>query len=99
METTPVTPAVRTTKVRTSKTAVLKSSSKAAVPAVKKAPALARKPKVLSKRISAAATSDLTPLIAVAAYYLAEQRQFVPGHELDDWLRAEQQLKAVTNSN
>ena len=27
--------------------------------------------------------------IQVAAYYLAERRGFVPGHELDDWLAAE----------
>ncbi len=28
-------------------------------------------------------------LIARHAYYLAEQRGFEPGHELDDWLTAE----------
>lgn len=27
-----------------------------------------------------------------AAYFLAEQRGFVPGHELDDWLAAEASL-------
>lgn len=27
--------------------------------------------------------------IATAAYYLAEQRGFVAGNDLDDWLRAE----------
>jgi hypothetical protein len=30
--------------------------------------------------------------IARAAYYLAEARGFEPGHELDDWLAAEQQI-------
>lgn len=29
--------------------------------------------------------------IAVAAYFRAESRGFVPGHELDDWLLAEQE--------
>lgn len=29
--------------------------------------------------------------IAVRAYYIAEQRGFEPGHELEDWLNAEQQ--------
>lgn len=29
--------------------------------------------------------------IAVRAYFMAEQRGFIPGHELDDWLNAEQQ--------
>lgn len=28
-------------------------------------------------------------IIAVAAYFLAEQRHFVPGHEVEDWLAAE----------
>jgi len=30
--------------------------------------------------------------IAEAAYFLAQKRGFAPGHELDDWLRAEQQV-------
>jgi Protein of unknown function (DUF2934) len=30
-----------------------------------------------------------TDMIAKAAYQLAEQRGFAPGHELDDWLAAE----------
>jgi Protein of unknown function (DUF2934) len=30
--------------------------------------------------------------IARAAYFLAEARAFEPGHELDDWLAAEQQV-------
>lgn len=28
-------------------------------------------------------------MIATAAYYLAEQRGFAPGHELQDWYRAQ----------
>ena len=28
-------------------------------------------------------------LIAKAAYFKAEQRNFAPGHEMDDWLTAE----------
>jgi hypothetical protein len=31
-------------------------------------------------------------LIATAAYYMAERRNFEPGHEDDDWLAAESQL-------
>ncbi|HUX83325.1 MAG TPA: DUF2934 domain-containing protein [Halothiobacillus sp.] len=30
--------------------------------------------------------------IALAAYYKAEARGFAPGHELNDWLEAEQEL-------
>jgi Protein of unknown function (DUF2934) len=28
-------------------------------------------------------------MIAAAAYYIAEQRGFAPGHELEDWYRAQ----------
>jgi hypothetical protein len=31
-------------------------------------------------------------LIAETAYFLAERRHFAPGHELDDWLAAEEQV-------
>ena len=34
-------------------------------------------------------------MICEAAYYLAEQRGFGVGHELDDWLVAERQIDAV----
>jgi hypothetical protein len=30
--------------------------------------------------------------IAVAAYFLAEHRNFAPGHEMEDWLSAEREL-------
>lgn len=30
--------------------------------------------------------------IAIAAYWRAVQRQFAPGHELDDWLEAEREV-------
>lgn len=30
--------------------------------------------------------------IALAAYYLSEQRGFAPGHELEDWCEAEAQF-------
>lgn len=37
--------------------------------------------------------TDLQHEIAIAAYFLAEQRSFTPGHELDDWLQAERQVR------
>jgi len=44
------------------------------------------------------ATADnaeqLHEAIAVAAYYFAEARNFEPGRELDDWLKAEAQVLA-----
>jgi hypothetical protein len=33
--------------------------------------------------------------IAKAAYFLAQQRGFAPGHELDDWLAAEKEEYGV----
>jgi hypothetical protein len=38
--------------------------------------------------------TDLQHEIAIAAYFLAEQRNFTAGHELDDWLQAERQVRA-----
>jgi hypothetical protein len=44
-----------------------------------------------------AAVSDARPAnreasVASAAYFLAEKRDFSPGHELEDWLAAETQI-------
>jgi hypothetical protein len=33
--------------------------------------------------------------IAVAAYFLAERRDFAPGSEVEDWLRAERELQEM----
>jgi len=40
-------------------------------------------------------SEELAGMIATAAYFCAEQRHFEPGHELEDWLTAEQQIKAL----
>ena len=49
-----------------------------------------------SQHLAATPSSDeLTGMIATAAYFCAEQRRFEPGHELEDWLVAEQQIKAL----
>jgi len=37
--------------------------------------------------------SDLNKLIAEAAYYRAQRRGFAPGHELDDWIAAEAEVR------
>lgn len=36
---------------------------------------------------------EITGMIATAAYYFAAERNFAAGHELDDWLRAEQLVR------
>jgi hypothetical protein len=33
-------------------------------------------------------------MIAVAAYFRAEQRGFAPGNEIQDWLEAEEEFKS-----
>jgi hypothetical protein len=37
---------------------------------------------------------DRTACIAKAAYLIAARRGFAPGHELDDWLEAENEVDA-----
>jgi hypothetical protein len=36
--------------------------------------------------------SSREALIATAAYYRAEKRGFLPGHEAEDWLAAEREV-------
>jgi hypothetical protein len=43
------------------------------------------------------AAAPLRDRIALAAYFLAERRQFVPGHEEEDWLTAEAMIKQEAN--
>ena len=38
--------------------------------------------------------ADLRNLIETTAFYLAAERSFAPGHELDDWLEAERRITA-----
>jgi hypothetical protein len=38
---------------------------------------------------------DLNEMIATAAFYLAAERSFAPGYELDDWLEAERRVRAL----
>ncbi|MEW5966144.1 MAG: DUF2934 domain-containing protein [Pseudomonadota bacterium] len=45
---------------------------------------------------AATAPPERVGMIAVAAYYFAEQRGFAPGQELEDWLQAEKALDAGT---
>jgi hypothetical protein len=34
-------------------------------------------------------------MIAETAYYLAQKRNFAPGHEVQDWISAEKQVDAI----
>lgn len=42
-----------------------------------------------------ATPSERVQMIAVAAYYRAEQRGFSSGLEMEDWLRAEKQIESL----
>ena len=51
-----------------------------------------------------AATSDVpltvrNNMIAIAAYYKAEHRGFVPGGEMEDWLAAEAEIEQLLTLN
>jgi hypothetical protein len=70
---------------------VKKSRSRAAAPVAGPspgAPAAQALPPVPS-------AEQLDSMIATAAYFLASERGFSPGHELDDWLEAERRIKAA----
>jgi hypothetical protein len=46
----------------------------------------------VAKYIVPRVVEDRTELIAKAAYFNAERRGFAPGHELEDWLAAENEV-------
>lgn len=48
---------------------------------------------VSNKSESALKTEEVSSRIAIAAYFKAQARGFAPGHELDDWLAAEAEVK------
>jgi hypothetical protein len=53
--------------------------------------------KSVAEAVHMSAVSDARPAnreasVATAAYFLAEKRDFAPGHELEDWLAAETQI-------
>ena len=61
-----------------------------------KAPAKAAKP--VAERFGTQARADLSTdevrkLIAEAAYYRAKKRGFAPGHEVEDWIQAEAEVR------
>lgn len=62
-----------------------------------KAPADAHDVDVLSMIADEAGARDIEHLqrVATAAYFMSQKRGFEPGHELDDWLAAEQEIAAA----
>ena len=60
-----------------------------------KQPPKPRKPvkTVVTTARAEASAGEIRQLIEEAAYYRAEQRGFAPGHELDDWVAAEAEVR------
>jgi hypothetical protein len=50
---------------------------------------------VPKKSAASPAPEAVAAMIAEAAYYKAVQRDFMPGHELSDWLAAETEINAT----
>ena len=79
-----------------------KASTRAARKQPQGAPAVAGQPdgNLLSVDVHRHPQHDELPVreerIRVAAYLLAEQRGFTPGHELEDWLAAETEIDRLT---
>lgn len=81
-----------------SKRSRVKGAPKAAATTkpARKAPTTARKNAPATQTLAAPALApDLTAAIAQAAFFLAAQRNFAPGRELDDWLEAERRIRAA----
>ncbi len=51
-----------------------------------------------SKALAHGQSDDGEAMIAEAAYFNAERRNFLPGYELSDWLAAEQEIESTLSS-
>ena len=51
-----------------------------------------------SKSTSTSKSMDTVERIAALAYFKSQARGFSPGHELDDWLEAEQEINGSSSS-
>jgi hypothetical protein len=88
----------RNTTTRTGKPGSRAPAGKAQPPAAARraAKAPAAGPTPAEPRAAPAADAELyRKMVATAAYYIAEQRGFAPGHELADWVAAEAAVAAA----
>ena len=80
-------------------TAVSKATTKPARKTTQKASKQSRSPSTKSVKPDIADLTQISPMhrqqmIQEAAYYLAERRGFISGHEMEDWLTAESTIDA-----
>ena len=71
-----------------------KSSSRSADTSKERSARVESLIEIPSTRTDLIADQQRNEAIAIAAYYLSEQRRFAPGHEIEDWLMAEAQFEA-----
>jgi len=76
-----------------------KPAARQAKPAARTKPAVSAKPRARARPVQTArAACDVGAShddIALAAYFRAQDRGFTPGAEMDDWLQAEQEIRAT----
>lgn len=76
-----------------------RSTKRASTARQASAAASERRPNFILALSATAVTPDQRrSMIAEAAYYLALQRDFGPGHDVEDWLLAESQVDAALAS-
>ncbi|HYQ70770.1 MAG TPA: DUF2934 domain-containing protein [Gammaproteobacteria bacterium] len=84
---TPAKKVVKKAAISTKKAPAKKAARKSTIPA---------KPQASSINIS---SEERWKMIAIAAYHRAEKRGFAPGHELQDWAEAEQEVDELLMSS
>jgi hypothetical protein len=70
-----------------------KPATRQSKPTTRTKPSASAKPARSARRASNLAVSHED--IALAAYFRAQERGFTPGAEMDDWLQAEQEIRAA----
>jgi Protein of unknown function (DUF2934) len=71
-----------------------RASRRAPSPGARKAAAGKAEPPREGDGLATLSADELNAMIARAAYLRAQQRGFEPGHEVEDWLAAEAEIRA-----
>jgi DUF2934 family protein len=74
-----------------------KSNSRSQIVKNAQPPTLTTPIRVLPPHVDPVTEEQRRELVAVTAYYLAESRNFEPGHEDEDWLTAESQVRGLVS--
>jgi hypothetical protein len=94
MEVNPGTSAKRP-RAKAKDAAAAEGAAAAKKPSTRKKAAVAKsKPAEMPMAAAPLSEATLNGMIATAAYFLAAERDFAPGRELDDWLEAERRIRS-----